>query len=244
MKQKTLLILDFDGVVCDSLPETLASSWLAYYRFIKNEMPNEMPVDFRRKFHALRPFIRSGEDYIVMQELIAGGKSISSQKEFDDLIAGIGPEQMAENKEVFYQARTELLSSDRDAWLSLNPLFPHMERGIRKQLGKKQLYILSTKKKEFIAEIFHGNDMKFPVDNIIYSGSGCKQQIITSLLDEAEYSHAVFIDDQISHLLDVTDSRIDVRLAEWGYIQQEWLSGAFRVPLITAWETEQLLGSL
>jgi hypothetical protein len=119
-----------------------------------------------------------------------------------------------------------------------------MEKAIRSRQGNKAMYILSTKKKEFIAEIFQGNVIQFPIENIIYSGSESKQSIISAKLDETESNAAVFIDDQISHLLNVTDSRIDVRLAEWGYIQSEWLSGRFSVPSITVDETVTLIQSL
>ncbi|RPJ05133.1 MAG: HAD family hydrolase [Spirochaetaceae bacterium] len=225
MKNNTLLFLDFDGVVCDSLPETLVSSWLAYFEYEKGALPASMPADFRKRFLALRPFIRSGEDYLLIQDLLENHRAVANQAEFDHIIREAGKERMTRYKENFYKARTALLEKDRKAWLGLNPLFAHIERALLKQADNKQIYILSTKKKEFIAEIFEGNGIVFDMKRIIYSGSENKQDIITAELERAKAAGAVFIDDQISHLVGIRDARIRVFLASWGYVEESWLSG-------------------
>ena len=37
MTYPTLLVLDFDGVICDSIDETFASSWIAWRRLRRSE---------------------------------------------------------------------------------------------------------------------------------------------------------------------------------------------------------------
>ena len=64
-KNKILLFLDFDGVICDSEPECFESSSVAY-RKLKSPENVSKSLEHRSLFRQLRPLIRSGEDYLVI----------------------------------------------------------------------------------------------------------------------------------------------------------------------------------
>jgi len=224
MTDYSLLFLDFDGVICDSVNETYASSWLAYFKYLRHRLPAAVSLAQQRRYMRLRPFIRSGEDYLLIQDIIADDLDVQNQEMFDALAARAGSEKMGHYRTVFYQARTEIIESFRNWWLTLNPLYPHMGEVLRLGLQHKSIYILSAKKTEFIHEIlaFHGLD--YDSDRIIHSGPEEKTAIISRLLDRTEARSACFIDDQISHLLGNRDPRITPRLASWGYIDGTWLT--------------------
>ena len=61
-----IFCIDFDGVICDSIKECFLSSAhaLGHDPEILSDAGN---VKFR-KFKSLRPFVRSGEDYILIQQ--------------------------------------------------------------------------------------------------------------------------------------------------------------------------------
>jgi hypothetical protein len=223
MDSPSLLFLDFDGVLCDSLPETLACSWSAYFRYIRNEAPPAMPLHSKKQFLELRPFIRSGEDYIVLQDALYHQRLITNQTEFDQLVTVTGPERLRYYKDIFYAARQELLSNDKSFWLSLNPIFPPLCLALKKKPRHPLLYILSTKKSSFIIEILKANHLDFLEDNVIDSGNRIKIDIIRGILENKPGQRACFIDDQIDHLTNDRDPRIDVCLAAWGYVKAEWL---------------------
>ncbi len=241
MSQNALLFLDFDGVLCDSLPETLVSSWIAYHTSVLHDSPTTMPTDFRKRFSKLRPFIRSGEDYLLLQDLLARNVVVNDQRDFDGHLQEAGKQRMVTYKEYFYRARQNLLDRDPAFWLSLNPVFPALTNALALNPGNKRLYILSTKRREYILRILEANRIVFTEENVIDSGSNNKAAIISDILNRSQSGQAYFIDDQISHLQGVTDSRITCYLAAWGYVQPEWLRQKAEIAILTMTEAAGLV---
>jgi phosphoglycolate phosphatase-like HAD superfamily hydrolase len=240
--KRVLLVLDFDGVICDSIDECFVSSWIAWHRLKGLALPPSLDVALRGRFADLRPFIRSGEDYVVIQDLLAAQgarRHASTQAEFDAALAARGPEGMQRLKDVFYQARGDLLASDRPYWLALNRVYPHLERPLAAVASRPDTVVLSTKKSEFIVEILAANGVDIPLERVLYTGARAKVDIITAMLEEGD--RALLIDDQIDHLLACRDPRIDVRLALWGYIKPEWLEQHPDMPRVSAETLQDVL---
>jgi hypothetical protein len=243
---RRLLFLDFDGVICDSIDECFVSSWIAHHRLLGLELPGSLPVGSRRRFAYLRPYIRSGEDYVVIQRLLAAGRDVASQQEFDAEIAAEGAAAMEHNKEAFYAARSGLLESDRPYWLSLNRVYPHVRGPLAVLAPRDDVFVLSTKKSEFIVEILAAGGVPMPLQRVIYTGSCAKADIVTGMMNRGD--RALILDDQIDHLLACKDPRIEVSLALWGYIKADWLTSHPEVPrtavdsleaLVAPWLTRQ-----
>jgi len=212
------LFIDFDGVICDSLEECFRSSWLALAGVkIGPNSPPEPPFDaeYRRLFRAARPYVRSGEDYLVVHEWAAAGRVPASQDEFDADLASRGPGAMAELKARLYATRESLLAHHPDLWLSWNPLYPGMDQALAAQASNTHVWILSTKKAEFIEQILRAHGVVWPLERTIYTGPRRKLEIIDA--DFAETS--VLVDDQIDHL-DFGHPRCRCLLALWGYVPQ------------------------
>ena len=241
IEERFLLCLDFDGVICDSALECLVSSWLAYYRDITGSQPSHVPVSLRSSFSFLRPFIRSGEDYILIQELLRKKIKIESQQQFDSHITAAGAERMKHYKELFYKAREGLVEQDRSYWLSLNPIYRHMEQALKRLSGRDELHIVSTKRPDFIAAILSSNEIEFPQRNIHYANNIEKLDLVADLLSESEFERSVFVDDQIDHLhREGVTGRIDSKLAAWGYVKQEWQDS--KVPGVEVLSVEGMIG--
>ena len=236
MTSDSLLFLDFDGVICDSIDECLVSSWAAFHTLRGEKRPAAMDRSHRSRFARLRPFIRSGEDYVLIQGLIAEGVRIDSQQEFDRRLAGVGPQGMESYKDIFYQARAEILAEDRSWWLSLNRVYPHVLPVLRLLADLPAVYVMSTKKSAFIVEILAAAGVSIPVERVIYSGSERKVLLVAAELDRLGASEAVLLDDQIDHLVGVIDPRVRVRLALWGYIQPEWRQAPVPQLDVEGWE--------
>jgi len=225
---KGLVFLDFDGVICDSLSETLVSSWRGYYLLNNREEPKAVPVSLRGEFARLRPFVRSGEDFILIQECIAHGIPIHTQATFDEQLAQRGEQRVARFREAFYAARRDLLKNDRKFWIDLNRLYPHVEPRLQAWASSHACYILSTKRAEYIIEILESRGIHMDSDRVISCGAKQKKSTILRILDARECDRALFIDDQIDHLASewARDPRIAGCLASWGYVQKEWLDPA------------------
>lgn len=236
--QNTALFLDFDGVICDSVAECFVSSWIAYTR-LSGRQPDRVGLVHRSTFASYRPFIRRGADYLLLQDCIARGIPLTCQEDFDRQERSRGKDGMDTYHEVFYRAREELLSKDRQYWLGLNSLYP----GIRKALESLRgtAFIISTKKSSFVCEILASQGLDWEQSLILYSGTKRKADMITSAARDAGYGRACFVDDQIDHLYGLAASSIDGYLASWGYVKKEWLSQS-EVPVLDLQEFVALLG--
>jgi phosphoglycolate phosphatase-like HAD superfamily hydrolase len=245
------LVLDFDGVICDSIDECFASSWAAYYHFFLGRHPSYMPVGLRRDFARLRPLVRGGADFMLIQEMLDRGESAASQSEFDALARAAGDEKLRLFHDLFYKARAEMLEKDRQSWLAMNRIYPHVAAFFYRLPVGAPVYILSTKKPEFIAEVLSAKGIELPRERILYSGSEKKLAIVTNVGREGGFTETTFVDDQIDHLLceeaappDFTRRsipRIRTFLASWGYVKEEWLREPLRVPVLTPAEFPALV---
>ncbi len=231
----TLLVLDFDGVICDSIAECFASSWEAWHRLRPPGAGGHGPVppapDGRREaFARLRPFVRTGEDFAVMLSLAEQGRTVTDQAAFDAVARELGPDLLASFKRGFYAARERMLAEERGAWLAMNHIFPHVREAFG-FIDRARLRILSTKKAPYIIEILEANGVSVPAANVHYCASGPKVPRAVELLEASGLERGVFIDDQVDYLLGAGESRLDCYLASWGYVQPAWLSDP-RVPII------------
>jgi phosphoglycolate phosphatase-like HAD superfamily hydrolase len=235
MPVSNLLVLDFDGVICDSIDECFASSWTAYHTLFRKDAPADPSPEVRRGFTRCRPFIRTGEDFLIIQEALAATSPVRDQAGFDELSRRAGPDKRARFRELFYQARSELLTRDRESWLSLNKVYPHMKKAFTRMAGSAPVLVLSTKKPRFIAEILSANDISLPPERILLSDGEPKLVATERLRADGGFESAILIDDQIDHLRENKNDRVRGLLAAWGYVQENWLSAAQRaVPIITA----------
>lgn len=239
-RETSLLFLDFDGVICDSVNECFASSWLAYHgiRRLSEAADRTIALGGRSTFAHYRPFIRRGADYVLLQQCVDRGIVLQSQQDFDGVEQSVGEKGLAEINDRFYAARRMLLSEARHYWLRLNVVYP----AVRDHLAPvgQSAYILTTKEADFVAEILNANGIDWNRKRIVCTGRSRKADFIAAELDRAGAHKAIFIDDQIDHLSAVDDSRIEVHLASWGYVRSEWLAGA-QVPVMKIEEFVSLL---
>ena len=229
-----LVFLDFDGVICDSLLETLVSSWMGYYLLRGEEQPSAMPENLLQRFKMLRPYVRAGEDFILIHELIARKIPVNSQQDFDDRLAERGEEKMDRYRESFYAARRNILVNDREYWIGLNKLYPHVVPCLKAWGSSPSLYILSTKRAEFIVEILTAKGIPLDPRRVLSCEAKEKKDTILRTLAAQGRERALFVDDQIDHLASgfSRDPRITGCLASWGYVQQRWLQDSRGVEVL------------
>jgi len=221
---KRFLFLDFDGVVCDSVPECFISSHTAYHELYRGQALRSVPIRVKQLFYEYRPFIRSGEDYLLLHRFIEEKRPLSAQADFDEVLYSTAPETMELFKQLFYKERERILKEDRDFWLSLNPLFPGMKVMLEKISKNPQVFILSTKRPEFISEILGHHGVDWPPERTLYPAPRTKREVMEAILGSEDEASAIFVDDQLDHLsLAVENPAIRGYLASWGYVKREWL---------------------
>ena len=232
-KNNILLFLDFDGVICDSEPECFESSSVAYSELKSSENVSKSS-EHRSLFRQLRPLIRSGEDYLVIQDMLeefvrnSKFRLATNQEEFDAYRNKLGSHTILKYKDMMATTRQKLIKKNEESWLSLSQLFPHMYK-LLKTHNLTNIRILSTKSASLVSKILEGNGIFIPNKSILHAESNPdgkdvrKLDIITNEINNSEMVEAFFIEDQLDHLLENSDYRISTFLADWGYILPSWL---------------------
>lgn len=221
-----LVFLDFDGVICNSVLECYVASWKTYYGDVVGRLPNVCALTEREQFYRYRPLMRTGEDYVLLQQLIHEGVALHSQSDFDRQLERVGAETMRSYRELIYRVRARMLVDDRAGWLRLNRVYPHVAAVLDRPASDDRFFILSTKKAQYISEILQDRGIEWPTQRIITAEGRTKVSIIGEVLQRHRQTEAVFVEDQPDHFPGGSDSlgfKLSCYLAEWGYVQDEWL---------------------
>ena len=233
-----LLAMDFDGVIADSILECAVAGYNGYEAYCGRDAriktPQEIISDKLNKFRTMRPFIRSGEDYIYLFQAVSDGVIIETQEEFDDF-------QMAylDRKEAYYQlfysARRTIMTSDHNNWIALNPLYCGMIVFLKYM--HSMIHIVSTKASEYIIAILEFNGIELNPKRIHEAGRGySKTDIISKMMQDnhLESQNMIFIDDHLDTLHKVKSTGVRCLLAGWGYntVQQRCICHELNLALV------------
>ncbi len=220
------LVLDFDGVLCDSVHEAFYATWVAYYRHQPEQLPNHIPLQTRSTFYHYRPFIRTGQHLMLLQHLIARGTQLHSQDDFERELSQTSEEQQQQWRSWLYQVREEMREGDQEQQLRLQPLYPGIRELLLKLTLTEGVIILSTKRADFIAAILAHNRVPWKSDGIHSVQKESKIDAIQRLQRATQAEHiTIFVDDHLPHLLpqqEATTHNMRCLLANWGYVLPEW----------------------
>lgn len=222
ISRRNYLGLDFDGVIADSILECLLSGLNAYAVLTGRggrqislvAIPAETIAEMRR----LRNYIRSGEDYVYIALAMDKGCVIRSQNDFDRFVKDNIHFKSAYYNQ-FYQERSELLKTNPEAWLSLNPLYPGMAKFLD-LIDNENLFIITTKETIYVHKILSANGIGLERNNVFRAvGKMNKQHIINKLMVDRKFNsdQIIFIDDHIDTLKKVASTGVECILAAWGY---------------------------
>jgi phosphoglycolate phosphatase-like HAD superfamily hydrolase len=233
MERSVILFLDFDGVICDSASESFATSWTAYHQGYRGEPASPPTEEMRQAFFRMRPLIRNGADFMLIQDVLSRGGSIHDQESFDAEARRMGEAVMKRFDEVIYATRLRIMEKDRAAWVGLNRIYPHVEAAFPLLPRDGSVRIITTKKPQFVAEIFSAKGIDFPASATIFAESEPKLVMAERIRRGEGFSEAILVEDQIDAIRGNKNPRIRVYLATWGYVMEEWLRDPGAAELLT-----------
>lgn len=229
-----ILVLDFDGVICDSADETARAGWLAGSFLWPEWAKHDITTQFTRDFRKLRPLLHTGFEAIAILKAIEENYSIpfiksnyhfimrqiftSSQYNFDEL------------KAIMNRVRFDWIKINEQDWLSRQRLYPGLDSFIpAAQKYFDSVYILTTREGSFAKRLLDYHGLDFDRKNIIGLESGKdKNESLKELLDEADKvssknndGNVVFLDDRFLTLEKIVKDkelgRISLFMPCWGY---------------------------
>lgn len=240
-----ILALDFDGVIVDSVLDSLFVGHNAYLRlygpgekkyfggelftFENWEETKKKHQEEIKYYRTLRPYIRGATDYGLIQKLIEENKFIKNQEIFDNYRKAVEFDFEAYERE-FYRERERLQKINYRAWFNLEPAYPKVIEGIKKLLEEGTKVVIATSnRRKAIAESFTPEYFNFtikPEDILDRRFGEDKSEQIKHIvkLYNVKFEEIYFVDDQLSHLIQTRPLGVKVILAGWSYatdIQKE-----------------------
>lgn len=235
-----LLALDFDGVICDGLPEYFHSAWVTHQYLWpggsgQGDRPPQPTDSLERAFGRLRPVVETGwEMPLVIEALLQGIPEADLLADWipqrDRLVQtlGLDPRSVGETLDGL---RDEQIRTQPQAWLALHRFYP----GVVAQLQAWQnqglpLAIITTKEGRFVKELLASAGLQWPDDRLWGKETQTpKAQVLEQLSQDlhqgATGAELWFIEDRLPTLQKVLQHHqtqpypvaLGLFLADWGY---------------------------
>jgi phosphoglycolate phosphatase-like HAD superfamily hydrolase len=238
MSESPLLVFDFDGVICNSIHDSMMTGLNTYTAMVPDHnLPLETPLrpeevagfessnpEFFQYFSELMPLGRRAEDYFIIIGIIDRGEAgrVKGQSDFDGIKANIPSIQLDRFQNAFYKTRLQLAESDPAAWSALFPPFEGVNRALEILTNRFRFAIATAKDRtsvHFQLKAFHL--MRFFDDDMIFDKDFAAQKrdalIAISRNTSTDFSDIHFIDDKLNHLMGCLDLGIHCYLAAWGF---------------------------
>jgi phosphoglycolate phosphatase-like HAD superfamily hydrolase len=236
-----LLILDFDGVICDSAVECMITSYNA--RIVINNISSvkvyqrtNLDEQFNNKFIKFRPLVRIAKEYYLLCERIIDGTDLDS---LHRLIPRDQDERdrMDAFHDCFYRERASWMADDIAGWLASNPLYPGTTELFNNDNIKQDIMIVSAKDKTSINAVLSSNGIDTDGLKIFGSDTGLDKQDLTNRAQSearVQLSEISFLDDNLENLIMISEMGVNVYMAEWGYSldQQKDEAKTNNIPII------------
>ena len=250
-----LLAIDYDGVIVDSVLDSLFISHNAYLELVgssnkkvfggerftfqnwtKIQKKYDQEIQYYR---SLRPFIRGATDYGLIQKLLEEKRYLRNQQEFDYYRNTVQFE-FQKFHQLFYQERKRLQEKSFEGWLKLEPAYQEVVRGINHfiQEGVK-VVVATSNRREYIASAFHPSYYNIPIkeEDILDVSMGEDKSNQMKYINKyygVQCDEIYFVDDQLTHLEQTRGLGIHVFLAGWSYatLQQKEKAVLEGIPII------------
>lgn len=231
LSQKSILVLDFDGVVCDSTDECLVTSWNAWEAFHNKKNFRTKIQEFSSieisQFRPLRYYVRGAGEYYILRRAIAE-KKVNAINNFEDFncLGKNWKEEIKEFKGFMFASREKLRKISLEDWVNLHFTYKDVLKIIKSSIEKGNIYIATLKDIESVKHILEKENIFFPEEKIFHQG------IINNKLDalrriqhleKVEKSEILFFDDVANHLLGPFKSGFQSFQTTWGNVPKDYI---------------------
>jgi len=230
IKNKTIIVFDFDGVVCDSSDECMVSSWNAWEEWegrgnFRNDL-SEFTENNKLNFRKIRPRVRGAGEYYILRRAFSEGISIDNQEVYDKLEEE-WKEHIVPFKTIFFKAREKLRRDDINAWIDLHPIFNGVVEVMKILNDQNRLFIATLKDAKSVKLILKNKGIEIKENRLLdQSQIKSKLQALDKFRKQTgcNKKDMVFIDDNVTHLLEPKNEKYTVFLTTWGPVLDEYLS--------------------
>lgn len=230
MTAPTILALDFDGVVCNTVHEGCRSAWQVCRELAGFEGERPSP-EAAAAFVRLRPALEHGWEFPLLTlaiadgipepEILAGFQSVWRQRLLDKY--RLFPGELAAR---FDQARDRVIARSLDEWLADQDLYPGMAARINAALaGGARVFIITTKEGRFAHRLLEVHGVSLPLAQVWGKETRRSKPELLRVLRQQEavaFEEIWFVEDRLKTLHAVTREPdlggVGLFLALWGYL--------------------------
>ena len=243
----TMPILDFDGVLMNSLDEVVLTSFNAARKTLHTALA-EIPADLVRLFKHNRFHVQSiGGAIPLMNWCIetyqTAADRILSGEEYQAIIDR-SPVPTLERTELIYATRQCFIETDLNTWLGLHRPYQPLWNAL---LGheSRRIAILTNKNRSATLRLCRHFGFEIE-DRQVYAGDhgATKTKNMERIMRRFSDESYCFIDDSVKNLQDLDDhynmpgKRITLCLAAWGYCGSDDESTARRRGYRVCWQED------
>ncbi len=233
-----LLVLDFDGVICDGMAEFFESSWRAWQHLGRPPLPVGRRDELQSRFTAVRPVVESGWEMALLPALLAQTDATQDvalrstegwTSARDRFLASerLEPHALADALDA---VRDAWFRADRESWLRAHRFYPGVPDWLRRLSAEDRVvYVLSTKEKRFLDYLLAWAGVSLPADRVI--GKAVPRRPKWDVIADLTARHRLpsdgaatwFVEDRLPTLLELRHdaphlARLGLFLASWGYV--------------------------
>lgn len=232
MIPRPILVLDFDGVICDSTEECVVTAWNAWtlrageHGHVRT--PVEVPEPFRTTLRQYRSYVRTAGEYLILIEAARTGRRIDSQADYDRLFEEFNAE-LSDFARLFFSARDELRTEDETHWLDLHSVYEGIPGNLRTLCAAFDFYVVTGKDARSVQTFFDRFGLRVPPSHV-YDKDVAHDKLSAICMIAANagqpLNSAYFLDDNVYHLLPAHQAGCHAYMASWGYHTPEQLQVA------------------
>lgn len=232
------LVLDFDGVISDSAPESFVVAFRTYVElfphspFVQTSGHRLRSTDIHltdvindplyRRFLRLIPLGNRAEDYGVILRILEQGIEIEDQAAYDLQRRSWSSTQLNRFHNQFYQVRETFFNAEPATWRALIGPYSGFVNILRQHADECILAIATAKDRGSVSRLLgdYGIQELFPEERLLDKETGVNKIAHLQYLHQQlklEYAQIAFIDDKVNHLDSVAPLGVRCVLATWGY---------------------------
>ncbi len=218
MHKKSPLVLDFDGVICDSFNESLLVVWNGAGSNPPVEFSVQglgaLPPDYVERFTRYRPYVRHLGHFLVA--LLSDLPSVDTQEAFEAVYQSIDRAR----KEAFIQAvslyRQQVRQAHPATWLQMQRCY----RGIIRYLCRREgpVYIVTARDQASVLQLLENKGLILAPEWVLGEQSP-KLDALAAIAQREQVAPGklIFIDDQRANVQAALQAGYQAYLAGWGY---------------------------
>lgn len=221
-----MILLDFDGVLMDSVAEVAVSAYNACTRRLVTGVA-ELPGGLLDTFKGCRHFMRKPAEAIPLMSWCLSRTSTSAGGDLDretfERLCRSSPLPAETRRQRLFAARQDLTRKKPEAFLALNRPFQPLWDYLAKRGGAPPV-LLTTKNREAVLTLCQHFGLAVDAGDVYAGDEGTSKTVnMEAVHDRFGASRYFFIDDLLPNLLEVKEAFrppgvvLTLFLADWGY---------------------------